>query len=56
MILRENAVRPAGTQSYDADGRLVGLILEAAVEGIVFVTDDKTIPYINQAGREILHC
>jgi signal transduction histidine kinase len=34
----------------------LALILEAVVEGIVFVDSNKTIAYINQAGREILHC
>jgi len=32
------------------------LILEAAVEGIVFVRSDNTIGYINKVGREILRC
>jgi len=39
-----------------ADAVLLGSILEATVEGIVFVNSDRTIGYINQAAREMLSC
>ena len=39
-----------------ADAALLGLILDSAGEGIVFVQSEKTIGYINQTGREILRC
>ena len=39
-----------------ADAVLLGLILDSAGEGIVFVQSEKAIGYINQAGREILRC
>ncbi len=39
-----------------ADAVLLGSILEATVDGIVFVNSDRTIGYVNQAAREILRC
>jgi len=39
-----------------ADAALLGLILDSAGEGIVFVQSEKTIGYINQTGREMLRC
>ena len=39
-----------------ADAVLLGLILDSAGEGIVFVQSEKAIGYINQTGREILRC
>jgi hypothetical protein len=45
-----------GPSKQPADAALLELILESAAEGIVFVQSEKTIGYINQAGREILRC
>ena len=53
---REHAVKAAGPTTQQADAALLELILEAAVEGIVFVKSDNTIGYINKVGREILRC
>ena len=39
-----------------ADAVLLGLILDSAGEGIVFVQSEKAIGYINQTGREMLRC
>ena len=44
------------TNTQPADAVLLGSILDATVEGIVFVNSDRTIGYINQAAREILRC
>jgi signal transduction histidine kinase len=49
-------VKAAGSTTQQADAALLELILEAAVEGIVFVKSDNTIGYINKVGREILRC
>jgi sensor histidine kinase regulating citrate/malate metabolism len=49
-------VKAAGPTTQQADAALLELILEAAVEGIVFVKSDNTIGYINKVGREILRC
>ena len=49
-------MKAAGPTTQQADAALLGLILEAAVEGIVFVKSDNTIGYINKVGREILRC
>jgi len=49
-------VQAAGPNTQQADAALLELILEAAVEGIVFVRSDNTIGYINKVGREILRC
>ena len=46
----------AESNKQPADAALLELILESAGEGIVFVQSEKTIGYINQAGREILRC
>ncbi|MCG6917199.1 MAG: HAMP domain-containing histidine kinase, partial [Deltaproteobacteria bacterium] len=46
----------AGSNKKPAEAALLEFILEAAGEGIVFVQSEKTIGYINQAGREILRC
>jgi signal transduction histidine kinase len=46
----------AGSNKQPTDVALLELILESAGEGIVFVHSEKTIGYINQAGREILRC
>ncbi len=45
-----------GSDKQPADAALLEFILEAAGEGIVFVQSEKTIGYINQAGREVLRC
>ena len=47
---------PEATHKQPTDAALLELILEVAVEGIVFVHNDKTIGYMNQVGREILRC
>ena len=49
-------MKSAGSNKQPAEAALLEFILEAAGEGIVFVQSEKTIGYINQAGREILHC
>ena len=49
-------MKSAGSNKQPADAALLEIILEAAGEGIVFVQSEKTIGYINQAGREILRC
>ncbi len=49
-------MKSAGSNTQRVDAALLELILEAAVEGIVFVHNNKTIGYVNQAGREILKC
>jgi signal transduction histidine kinase len=46
----------AGSNKQPAEAALLEFILEAAGEGIVFVQSEKTIGYINQAGREVLRC
>jgi signal transduction histidine kinase len=46
----------AESNKQPADAALLELILESAGEGIVFVQSEKVIGYINQVGREILHC
>ncbi len=49
-------MRVAGSSTQGTDAALLELMLEAVVDGIVFVDSSKTIGYINQAGREILRC
>jgi len=44
-------MKSAGSNKQHADAALLELILESTGEGIVFVQSEKTIGYINQAGR-----
>ena len=47
---------PTQPNSEDLDKASLELILEAAVDGIIFLNDARSINYINRAGREILRC
>jgi signal transduction histidine kinase len=47
---------PKQADSQNADRALVETILEAAVDGIVFLKDSAAIDYVNRAGRELLRC
>ncbi|MGD8775596.1 MAG: ATP-binding protein [Syntrophobacterales bacterium] len=51
-------MKPSGidTHTQGRDQALVELILEAAVEGIVFVNSNRTIGYINRTGKKIFRC
>ena len=48
-----------GTKQLNSEAKdkpLVEMILEAAVDGIIFLNDSASITYSNRAGREILRC
>ena len=49
-------MKSAESSKKPAEAALLKFVLEAAGEGIVFVQSEKTIGYINQAGRELLRC